>query len=105
MLSLHGTYGRMDHGEAVAQMTDYLVPVLLLTACLLALRKKENAYDLMLGGAAEGLKLLLTLIPTLVLLLTAVTMLRSSGAMDMISGFLSPVFSFSVFLRSFPYWY
>ena len=75
-------------------MTDYLVPVLLLTASLIALRKQENSYDLLLSGAAEGLKLLVTLVPTLVLLLTAVTMLRASGAMEAISGFLAPAFRF-----------
>lgn len=75
-------------------MTDYIVPVLLLVASLLALRKQENSYDLLLSGAADGLKLLLTLVPTLVMLLTAVTMLRESGAMEAISRFLSPVFQF-----------
>ena len=75
-------------------MTDYIVPVLLLVASLLALRKQENSYDLLLSGAADGLKLLITLVPTLVMLLTAVTMLRESGAMEAISGFLSPVFQF-----------
>lgn len=74
-------------------MTDYLVPILLFVACALALRKKENAYELMLSGAADGLKLLLSLIPTLILLLTAVTMLRTSGAVEAISTFLTPVFS------------
>ncbi|MBQ7768004.1 MAG: spore maturation protein [Oscillospiraceae bacterium] len=75
-------------------MTDYIVPVLLLTASLLALRKQENSYDLLLDGAADGLKLLVSLVPTLILLLTAVTMLRASGAMEAISKFLSPVFRF-----------
>ena len=55
--------------------------------------KKENCYDLLLDGAAEGLKLLLSLVPTLVLLLTAVTMLRVSGAVEILSRFLSPIFS------------
>ena len=75
-------------------MSDYLVPLLLTGISVAALRKKENAYDLLLCGATEGLKLLVTLIPTLILLLTAVTMLRASGAMEEISKFLSPVFSF-----------
>lgn len=75
-------------------MTDYIVPILLLAASLFALRKQENSYDLLLSGAADGLKLLLTLVPTLVMLLTAVTMLRESGAMEAISDFLSPVFRF-----------
>lgn len=80
--------------KAVEKMTDYIVPILLLAASLFALRKQENSYDLLLSGAADGLKLLLTLVPTLIMLLTAVTMLRESGAMEAISTFLSPVFRF-----------
>lgn len=75
-------------------MTDYMIPILLLAVCLLALRKRENAYDLLLTGAADGLKLLISLVPALILLLTAVTMLRASGAVEIISEFLSPVFGF-----------
>lgn len=71
-------------------MTDYIVPLLLLFCCAFALGKKEHAYDVMLGGAKEGLSLLLSIVPTLILLLTAVTMLRASGAMEIISSFLSP---------------
>ena len=75
-------------------MTDYIVPLLLLISSALVLRKKENAYDFLLDGAADGLKLLVTLIPTLILLLTSITMLRASGAIEYISKFLSPVFTF-----------
>ena len=75
-------------------MTDYIVPLLLLISAAAALRKKENAYDLMLQGAADGLKLLANILPALIVLLTAVHMLRASGAMELLSGFLAPVFSF-----------
>ncbi len=75
-------------------MLDYLVPLLLLLCCALALRRKENAYDALLTGGAEGLKLLVSIVPTLILLLTAVTMLRVSGAMTLIGNALSPVFDF-----------
>lgn len=75
-------------------MTDYLVPLLLLSCSLAALRKRENAYDLLLQGAADGLKLLVSIIPALILLLTAVFMLRASGATELLSGLLSPVFAF-----------
>ncbi len=75
-------------------MTDYLVPLVLLLTCVVALRKQENSYQILLQGAAGGLKLLMTLIPTLVLLMTAVTALRASGAIELISKPLSPVFRF-----------
>lgn len=73
-------------------MIDYIVPFLLLIVCLISLRRKENAYDLLLIGAADGLKILLSLAPALVLLLTAVSMLRVSGAVEAIGGFLTPAF-------------
>ena len=73
-------------------MTDYIVPLILFLACAVALRKKENPYELMLFGAADGLKLLLSLIPALLLLLTAVSMLRASGAIEAIGSFLAPLF-------------
>ena len=75
-------------------MTDYIVPILLLVVSAVALRKKENTYGLLLSGGAEGLKLLLTLVPALVMLLTAVTMLRASGAVEILSTWLAPVFRF-----------
>ena len=75
-------------------MLDYIVPLLLLTASVLALRKKENTYDLLLSGAADGLKLLLSITPALIFLLTAVSMLRASGAVELLSAFLAPVFRF-----------
>ena len=74
-------------------MIDYLVPVILLLSTALALRKRENVYDILLSGASEGLRLLLSILPTLVLLLTAVHMLRASGAVDLISHIFTPVFS------------
>ena len=75
-------------------MLDYTVPGILLLSALLALRKKENAYDLLLEGAAEGLKLLISILPALVLLLTAVYMFRASGAVELLSRLVAPVFSF-----------
>ena len=75
-------------------MLDYVVPLLLFICCAIALGKRENPYELMLQGAGDGLKLLLSIVPTLVLLLTAVTMLRASGAMELLTGCLAPVFRF-----------
>lgn len=75
-------------------MIDYVVPGLMLIASLLALRRKEDTYSLLLSGAADGLKLLVSIVPALILLLTAVTMLRASGAIEIISAVFAPVFRF-----------
>ena len=78
--------------KVVAKLIDYLIPLLLLGITAFALRKKENAYDLLLSGAKDGILLLFQLIPTLILLLTAVTMLRASGAISIISRYAAPAF-------------
>ena len=72
-------------------MLDYLVPGLLFTLCALALGKQEQCYDRMLTGARDGLKILASIIPSLILLLTAVTMLRASGAVDALTAAAAPV--------------
>ena len=74
-------------------MIDYIVPGILLFSAAAALQKKENAYDLMLEGAADGLKMLVSILPALILLLTAVHMLKASGAVALFSKLLAPVFS------------
>lgn len=74
-------------------MLDYLVPSILLITSLLALGKKENSYSILLDGTAEGLKILCAILPSLILLLTAVSMFRSSGAVELLSQWLCPLFS------------
>lgn len=75
-------------------MTDYLVPGILLLSTILALRRHANPYEILLQGAAEGLTLLKTILPSLILLMTAIHMLRSSNAFAVLSGFFAPLFSF-----------
>ena len=74
-------------------MTDYVVPLLLFFTSALALRKKADAYDILLQGASEGLTLIRSILPALILLLTSVHMLRASGAAEMVSHLLAPLFS------------
>lgn len=73
-------------------MTDYLVPIVILAAALASLRKQENCYGHLLQGCQEGLQVLLSIVPSLILLLTAVYMLRASGAMETLGQLLGPAF-------------
>ena len=75
-------------------MADYIVPLILAVTAVAALRKRENAYDLLTDGAREGFRMLLTIAPSLVVLLSAVGMLRESGALEACSAFLSPSLKF-----------
>ena len=75
-------------------MTELLVPMLLLFVSCYALRKKEDVYSLLMRGAQDGLHLLASVLPALVILLTAVSMLRESGCMDLLTRIFTPVCSF-----------
>ena len=75
-------------------MTDYLVPSILVLVSLIALKKQENTYALLLEGAQTGLSTLLAILPALIILMTGVSMLRASGATQILSRFLQPLFSF-----------
>ena len=75
-------------------MAEYIVPLVLAVTALAALRKRENAYDILTDGAKEGFRMLLTIAPSLVVLLSAVGMLRASGALEAFSRFLSPALEF-----------
>lgn len=74
-------------------MADYLLPALLLGICLAALSRQEPCYDLLMEGTREGLSMVVSLIPSLILLLTAVHMLRASGAVRLLERAASPLFS------------
>ena len=75
-------------------MGEYIVPLLLAVTAIAALRKKENAYDVLVDGARDGFQMLLTIAPALIVLLSAVGMLRASGALEALSAALSPVLGF-----------
>ena len=75
-------------------MVDYIVPLILAITAIAALRRRENAYDILTDGAKEGFRMLLTIAPSLVVLLSAVGMLRTSGALEAFSALLSPALKF-----------
>ena len=75
-------------------MAEYIVPLILAVTAIAALRKKENAYDVLTNGAREGFKMLWTIGPSLVVLLSAVGMLRESGALEALSRLLAPALEF-----------
>ena len=75
-------------------MINYIVPTILFLCAAIALGKKEDPYGLMLAGAKDGIQVIVSIVPALVLLLTAISMLRASGAVEMIAEIFAPVFHF-----------
>ena len=75
-------------------MSDLIVPMILAVTAIAALGKRERAYDILMDGARDGFRMLLTIAPSLVVLLSAVGMLRESGALEALSRLLSPALEF-----------
>lgn len=71
-------------------LSAYLIPLLLSFTALFALKKQVNVYETLTDGAQEGLTILLRIMPSLVGLMTAVYMLRASGAMELMGAVLAP---------------
>ena len=72
-------------------MAEQIIPLILAVCAVISLRKQENAYDILLDGAADGLKLMARILPALVVLLSCASMLRASGVFDMMLRYLSPL--------------
>ena len=70
-----------------------LVPFILGGVALLGMARGVDVYSALLAGAEEGLGVLIRIVPTLVGLLTAVYMLRASGALELAAQALAPVLS------------
>ena len=72
-------------------ISSLLIPLLLTAAALWGLGRRMDVYDALTAGAAEGLTVLLRIVPSLIALLTAVYMLRASGALELAARALAPV--------------
>lgn len=71
-------------------MIDLIVPLIIVAVAVTAMVKKVDVFSSMVKGAGEGVSTMLRIFPTLVTMLTAVYMLRASGALDYIIGICSP---------------
>ena len=71
-----------------------LIPAAIIAlAALCGALRGVDTLEAMTSGVADGLGVLLRIFPSLVALLTAVYMLRASGALDALTSLLSPVFN------------
>ncbi len=74
-------------------MTALIVPALLVAVGVWAVFKRVDLFSALTDGARAGLKTVAGIFPSLAVLLTAVYMLRASGALDALSRLCAPVFA------------
>ena len=70
-----------------------LVPVLMLGVALWATLRKVDLWGGLVAGAEEGLRTSARIVPPLIALLSAVYMLRASGALTLLGEALEPLLS------------
>lgn len=70
-----------------------LIPGILALVALYAMGRRVDVYAALVQGAGEGLGTLLRIVPSLIGLLTAVYMLRASGALELAAQWFGPVLS------------
>ncbi len=70
---------------------NMLVPLIIAVVALYGILRRVDVYDALVHGAADGLGVLIRIVPPLIGLLTAVYMLRASGALELAAQALGPV--------------
>lgn len=78
--------------QNVTQLADMIIPALLAVFGLFCAFSRRDLPGAFLDGANEGLRSGLGLLPSLVILMTAVSMFSASGLADAVSGFCTPLF-------------
>ena len=73
---------------------QYVIPAVIAAVIIFALKTRTDAYAAFTEGAADGLRTVVKILPSLLAVITAAQMLRVSGAIDMIIRFISPVTDF-----------
>ena len=68
-----------------------IIPVIIMIFVSVGLIRKVPVFEVFCEGVVKGLKTILTIAPTLVGLITAVTMLRESGAIDALIKLVTPI--------------
>lgn len=68
-----------------------MMPLIMGGVGLYALGKRVDVFTALTDGALDGLKTLLRIFPSLLMLLPVIYMLRASGLLDALSGLLSPI--------------
>jgi len=78
------------YGESVS---PWIIPGLMVALLGFGAARRVRVYEVFVDGARDGFQVALRIIPYLVAILVAVAMLRASGALDIIVGWLTPMTS------------
>ncbi len=69
----------------ITRISAYIMPLVILIIVGYGIHKRSNNYDNFVKGAADGMKTVVEIAPTLIGLMVAVGVLRTSGFLDFIA--------------------
>lgn len=72
-------------------LSDFMIPLILFYIVGYGILQKQNIYEEFVVGAKDGLKTVVTILPTLIGLMVAVGVLRASGFLDLLSKLLGVI--------------
>lgn len=74
--------------------SNLAMPLMIMIIVLYGVIERKKVFDIFLDGAKEGIGVVFNIFPTLVGLFVAIGTLRSSGIIDLIVNFFTPIFNF-----------
>ena len=72
-------------------ISNITIPIILVIILMHGYIKNVDLFDAFISGAYDGLKMTASILPSLIGLITAVGIFRSSGAMDFLCKIVSPI--------------
>lgn len=81
----------MNLHSIINAVSLWTLPVIIVSILTVAMFKKIPVYEAFTEGAKDGLKVAVNIIPYLVAIIVAISMLRASGAIEMLAHALSGV--------------
>ena len=76
----------------ILEFISYLmIPLMILGILIYGIIKKQKVYELFLEGVIEGLKVMLHIFPTLLSIMIAISIFKSSGGMEIVTFILTPI--------------
>lgn len=73
--------------------TDFIIPVFIAAVLIYGLVKKTDIFGEFTAGVKEGLSTVYEIFPSLFCLVVTIAVFRASGGMDLLTQFLSPLFT------------
>ena len=72
-------------------LSNMIIPLILFYIICYGLLTKTNIFDAFVKGAADGMKVVFNILPTLIGLMIAIGLLRESGFLTVLSDVLAPI--------------